>query len=133
MPQVYLVKVTFKAGGKVFLAGDLLEDLSEVRLFKVRMNEGKLVPLPQGKDLENLAHFFKEKYAIDLNARIAERASKGSKIAEVTNPNVNVIPPTGTPATPTGAAPKGFFGGLTKPQPLSGAQTQIPANNTIQK
>lgn len=127
--QLYLVKTTFKAGGIVYLAGSLVEDLSEIRLFKVRMNEGKLVPLPEGKDLENLAYFFKEKYAIDLKARVEERVSKGSEIAATAKPSVNVIPPTGTPAAPIRVVIPGVSGNPARPQPLSGT----PVNNTVKK
>lgn len=125
MPQLYLVKTTFKAGGKVFMAGSLLEDLSEVRLFKVRMNEGKLIPLPEGSDLDNLSHFFKDKYGIDLKEQVAaKRASKGSNSAEQKNHEAS-NPPPGTSGAPVEPLASG------KPQPLSGSQTS--ANNTVKK
>lgn len=145
--KIYLVKTTFKSGGEVFLAGDLLDDLSEVRLFKVRMNEGKLVPLPEGKDLDNLATYFKDRYAIDLKARIKEFNSKGSDSAETDKPEAS-IPPTGTPAKPLEApkdvtpkavvppaktTPKVVSPIQQKPQPLSGGKPKTIVANTTKK
>lgn len=94
---LYLVKTTFKAGGKVYLAGDLIENLSTIRLFKIRLNEGKLIPLPADKKaLDSLQDYFRERYNIDLKKRIAERVSKGSDGAEDKNTGASTTPP-GTP------------------------------------
>lgn len=133
MPQLYLVKTTFKAGGVVFLAGDLVEeqDLAGIRLVKIRLNEGKLIPLPEeGQVLDTMTLFFEQRYGIDLKARIADRASKGSDSAETKDPDVNVIPPTGTPEAPPVkpvVPPKAIL--PTKPQPLS----KSPVTNTVKK
>jgi hypothetical protein len=133
MPQLYLVKTTFKAGGVVFLAGDLVEeqDLAGIRLVKIRLNEGKLIPLPEeGQVLDTMTLFFEQRYGIDLKARIAERASKGSNSAENPNPSASDIPPTGTPQEPPVkpvVTPKAIL--PTKPQPLS----KSPVTNTVKK
>lgn len=137
MPQIYLVKTTFKAGGIVYLAGSLVEDLSTIRLFKIRLNEGKLIPLPEeGKVLDDMTLFFEQRYGIDLKARIAERASKGSNSAENPNPSASVIPPTGTSKPEAIKLPETIVPKVLttpdKPKPLSGAPT-TPATSTIKK
>lgn len=99
--KLYLVKQTFKAGGKLFEAGSLIEDLSEIKLFKIRLNEGKLIPLPsEGKELDNLDHFFRERYGLDLKTKIKARASKGSNVAEPVVQKAIATPTTGTPKRP---------------------------------
>lgn len=118
------------------MAGDLIEDLSAIRLFKVRLNEGKLIPLPkEGKVLDDMSMFFELRYGIDLKARIAERASKGSSSAENPNPSASVIPHTGTKGNAAVKQPETIVPkALTtpgRPKPLSG--TPIPAKSTIKK
>lgn len=99
MAQLYVVRRTFKAGGKLYRIGSIVEDLNKVHRARLRLREGKLIPLPKDKkDLERLHYYFKEKAGVDLLDQLAARASKGSSIAAT---NLKAAPPPQPPGTKT--------------------------------
>jgi outer membrane biosynthesis protein TonB len=111
---LYVVRETFKIGTRLFKAGTLLseEDLHGIRLWKIRLNEKKVVPVPENKkDYLKLKDFFQLRYNFDLSERLRERASKGSESAEPKT-KVEDKPTPGTPKTSE------------KPKPLSKSQAK---------
>lgn len=95
MKNLFMVVEPFKAGGDYYPPGTILsqEELEAVRLFKVRLNEGKIKPV--NKDTFKAYHErVKIRYGVDLKEKIAERVSKGSEQAEPTKPEANVSTPT---------------------------------------
>lgn len=112
--KLYVIKQTFKSQGKLFEAGSLLEDLSEIgRLAKIRLNEGKVVELTSKDQVDQLDHYFVTKFGgKSLKAQLAERASKGSDSAATEKQEgAKASTPPGTQQQPQ-----------QRPQPLSGGQ-----------
>lgn len=101
MNTKYLVIRTFKAGGKLYEAGTIVDDLASIKLAKIRINEGKLILLPtEEADVARWQQYFRLRYNIDLEAAIASANQvKGSDIAEPVIPSPPVQAPT-TPGTP---------------------------------
>ena len=48
MKTIYVVKRPFKSAGKYYAVGTILEDLTGVKLPKIKVREGKLVPFYKG-------------------------------------------------------------------------------------
>jgi hypothetical protein len=112
--KLYVIKQTFKSAGKLFEAGSLLEDLSEIgRLAKIRLNEGKVIELTSAEQVDQLDHYFKVRHGgVSLKAQLAERASKGSEgAATEKQQGAKATTPPGTQQKPQ-----------QRPQPLSGTQ-----------
>lgn len=117
MKTLYVVKRSFKSGGKLFAAGSLLneDELHNIRLFKIRLNEGVVIPLPQKKEeLETLHYYFKERVGIDLREALKARVSKGSEKA-VTPKQVSSSTHPGTTNASTPVKPKPLTGKTAKP------------------
>jgi hypothetical protein len=105
MTQLYVARRTFKAGGKVYFQGDIIEDITKVHRHRLRIKEEKVLPIPNDKEgLEKLQHFFMSRATIDIKKKIAERATKGSETAEPVKSSASA-----KPTTP----------GTSKPQPLT--------------
>lgn len=98
MPKGYVVRRDFKAGGLFYPVGSFLEDITGIKNFKMRVNEGLLVPLPDDEvGLENLTNWFAVRTGVDLNDSIANPLSKGLDIAATQDTVVNeTTPPPGT-------------------------------------
>lgn len=114
---LYVVRTPFKAGGNFYEAGLLLteEALFEIKLAKIRLNERKIIPIPTEKDqLINLCDYFEIRMGVDLRAKIAREASKGSDSAEPKKPSASA-----NPTTP---------GTSEKPKPLSQGKAPIRPN-----
>lgn len=106
--ELYIVREPFKAGGVLFPAGKVLTEaeVHQVRLFKVRLNEGKIVPLKKYSQTEllNLIRYLDIRYGVDAKAAITDKLSKGSGSAETTKASATT--PTGTkPAPKSGVTP----------------------------
>lgn len=106
--DLYIVKETFKAGGELFLAGKVLTETEahQIRLFKVRVNEGKIVPLRKYNQdqLKNLVRWIQVRYGVDARANIKERLSKGSESADKGSASASTPPGTTTPTKVVAAA-----------------------------
>jgi len=103
MPELYVIRRPFKSAGEFYAVGTILDDLSPIKLSKVKLNEGKIQILPKDeKQLENLCDYYKTKLGVDLAANLAERVSKGSNSAETGNTGAGAIQPNpGTILGPT--------------------------------
>lgn len=105
MYPVHVVRRAFKAGGKQYLPGELVEDVTIVPLFKSRIQDRHMVPIPEDEiGLQNLHDYCQAKFDVDLHAALADRASKGSEIAEPLKAVVNAPTTPGTVFT-EGVAP----------------------------
>lgn len=159
---LYVVVEPFKVGAAYFEAGKTLstEELSSIRLYKIKLNEGKIVPLSSlSKDKFN---YYSERarlrWGTDFKANVAKRVSKGSDSAVTSNtPKLTQSTPTGTngeakadlPTTgsagfriPAGGNANNPSGNTTKPAggaanapkaPMTGTKKVVntnPANNT---
>lgn len=82
---MYLVKQHFKAGGVFFPAGEVLtlEELHQMRLFRVRLNEGKVVDLASLTPEKRAAldDWMKIRHGVDVEELVKGKRSKGSEIA----------------------------------------------------
>lgn len=107
MQPKYYVTRTFKAGGLLFLAGTLLNEITNIRLHKIRLNEGKIKPFPsEGPEREKLSDYYRDRFSLNLEEEIqkfeaktevsAEQAKKAVKQPTPGTPNTNVA---ATPAT----------------------------------
>lgn len=95
--QLYVVRRPFRTGGEFFGIGTILEDLSTIKRGRLKLTEGKIIPLPREKEeIIKLHHYFKGKFGVDLVGILNARISKGSESAEPTTPKDNTPPP-GTP------------------------------------
>jgi hypothetical protein len=115
MPETkYIVRRSFKTQGEFYPVGTILTDISDIKLSKIKLNEGKIVLLPQEEDKRKAyTDYFLGKTGVDLEEKLSVRASKGSKIPEAEVPK-KIIPP-----HPGTTAPK-----IIKPviKPLSGKE-----------
>jgi hypothetical protein len=97
--ELYVVRKSFKSAGIFYAIGSLIEDLSVVKLAKIKVNEGKIRPVPSDEEgREALCHFYLTKLGVNLAEILAEGVSKGSISAatEITDASVDTTPP-GTP------------------------------------
>jgi len=94
----YIVRRDFKAGGEFYPAGQIIEDVTTVKLFKVRINEGLIVPLPSDEvSLEALRYYFENRLGLDLAKILQARATEGSIVAAPVKPSASANPkPPGT-------------------------------------
>lgn len=77
--QLYVASRTFKAGGKVYYFGDIIDDIEKVHRYTLRIKERKLLPIPEDEEgLEKLHQYFAIRSNFNLKEKLAERASKGS-------------------------------------------------------
>lgn len=118
--DLYIVKHPFKAGGAFFPAGKVLsnEEMKGIRLYKVKLNEGKIVPLKEDKVyLDQLFRWISVRHGVDARTAVAERISKGSESAANTNASAS---------TPTGAqiAPKSGTTQVVRPAPKPVSKTK---------
>ena len=107
MPQLYVVRRTFKTNGEIFVQGTILDDVSDIKLARTKIREGKIVPLPSDESkLAKYVDYFQAKVGVDLKAGIQSKASKGLKKPEPAKPKV--ITP--TPGTTTKSVVKPLSG-----------------------
>lgn len=99
MPQAYLAVRAFKAGGEFHPVGTIFQDVTTVKLHKIRIQDRILraIPSEDSKEYDVLADFLRERYALDLTEIIAADASKGTDVAEPEDPSASAVtPPPGT-------------------------------------
>lgn len=121
--QLYVASRTFKAGGKVYYFGEIIDDVEKVHRHTLRIKERKLLPIPEDEEgLEKLHQYFAIRSNFNLKEKLAERASKGSIDRGTTAPTAVKQPPTpGTKASAPAAEQKKAQPTQTKkPKPLSG-------------
>jgi hypothetical protein len=93
---------SFKAGGVLYEAGSLIASIEQIKLGKIRLNEGKIVPLPAEDDpkFHQLQDYFQQRYNHDLTEELAKHTKKAPVAAE---PHKTVVshPTPGTPKVVT--------------------------------
>lgn len=62
---MYAVRRPFKSYGKAFTYGDIINNPSEVKLFKAKVAEGKILEVTDA-NYEHLSVYFKTKYGVEL-------------------------------------------------------------------
>ena len=121
--QLYVASRTFKAGGKVYYFGDIIDDIEKVHRHTLRIKERKLLPIPEDEEgLEKLHQYFAIRSNFNLKEKLAERASKGSIDRGTVTPAATKQQPTpGTKAkVPATGQKKVQYTQTQKPKPLSG-------------
>lgn len=102
----HIVRRAFKAGGEFFPTGYLVEDITTIKLFKIRVNERLLIPIPEDpKELKALEEYFWERFKLQLSVILAGGVSKGSEIAEPKDPDASEPPTPGTSEPQGGIIP----------------------------
>jgi hypothetical protein len=95
--QLYVARRTFKAGGVVYMQGDIVTDISTVHRAELRIKEEKLVAIPNDPEgIERLSAHLLVKRGLNLKEVLKARATKGSSQAETGNPSAKATPPPGT-------------------------------------
>ena len=62
---MYVVRRPFKSYGKAFTYGDIINVPSDVKLFKAKVAEGKILEVTDA-NYEHLSVYFKTKYDVEL-------------------------------------------------------------------
>ena len=62
---MYVVKRPFKSYGKHYTYGDIVREPSDIKLFKSRLAEGKLIEVNEN-NYDNIATYFKAKFNVEL-------------------------------------------------------------------
>lgn len=117
MNQLYVVRVPFKSAGKFYAAGTFLRSLENIKLAKIKLNEQKIVPVPEDeKGLAKLHDWFYYRHKVDFKKALATmKSSQGSGSAATVKPNASAIPT--TPGTQSAPAPLSGAQGTTIVQP----------------
>lgn len=63
---MYIVKRPFRNLGRVMTVGSVITEPTEIKRFKGRLAEGKILFVPD-KDVEKTKAFFKDKYGVDIS------------------------------------------------------------------
>ena len=64
METLYIVKRPFKTVGKVFLLGSVITDPTEIRLFKSKVKEGKIIEVKE-TDLPRIAEYVESRTGVN--------------------------------------------------------------------
>lgn len=112
---LYVVVVPFKAGGAYFEPGKTLsaKELASIRLFKIKLNEGKIVAMDNlsQEQFNYYSDRAKLRWDVDFKANVAKRVSKGSDSAGGQTPNAAATTPTGTQGSTAGSTEGSTAGG----------------------
>lgn len=90
--ELYIVTKHFKAGGVHYFVGQVLtwEEVQQVRLYRIRLNEGKIVSLNMPNDkIKGLLSYLSGRWGVDAVQNVKDKVAKGSVVAEpvVTTPH----------------------------------------------
>jgi hypothetical protein len=97
--QLYVVRNAFKASGVLYPAGLLLteEDLHGIKLFKIRLNEGTVRPVPTTEqELDSLCNYFSSRTNLDLKQQLVDYREKIVAATQVATPPAPDNPTPGT-------------------------------------
>lgn len=64
---MYIVKRPFRNLGRVLTVGSIITEPTEIKRFKGRLAEGKILHV-RDKDYEHTRAYFKKKYGVDIGA-----------------------------------------------------------------
>jgi hypothetical protein len=69
----YIVNKPFRSVGKFFNRGDIITSLDEVKLGRIKVNERKLILIPEDEEgLAKLSVYFEQRRRVDLTQAIAD-------------------------------------------------------------
>lgn len=84
--MLYVVRRGFKSVGQHWPVGTLLEGTEGIKLWKVKVSERQIIPLPNDKvKLLQLCEVMEKKYSVDLKQKLIERAERIKAQKEVLN------------------------------------------------
>lgn len=105
---MYVVRRPFKCFGKCFITGDIVTDVAEVKGFKSKLVDRKIIEVTE-QNYESLKGYFKQKFGVDLPANetatnTAKTVATPAKKAEEPEP-AKEAPKTETPKVAKVAQP----------------------------
>lgn len=93
MPQIYIVARPFRSMGRFFAVGTIIEDLSEVKLGKIKMKERKIIPVPDDDtEYAKLKDYLEHRRGVDLE-QILDDYEATSEEEDANEPKEPVTPP----------------------------------------
>lgn len=75
LTKIYIVRKPFKNGGEYYPVGSVITDPTGIRLFKLKVNDDKVMTVTE-QNLDRVIHFFKERFALDVENDLKEGLSK---------------------------------------------------------
>lgn len=87
---MFVVRRPFKSIGKVYTAGSVITEPAEVKRFKGKVAEGKIIEVTE-QTYDSVAKYFKEKYDIELpplKIPDADKEEASEEVTEVTTEEV---------------------------------------------
>ncbi|MNU72328.1 hypothetical protein D3C71_617840 [compost metagenome] len=101
MSQIYIVARPFRSMGRFFAVGTIIEDLSEVKLGRIKMKERKIIPVPDDdNEYTKLKDYLAHRRGVDLE-QILDDYDATSAEEEADEPKEPVT----TPEAPSVAEP----------------------------
>jgi cell division protein FtsN len=83
MPK-YIVNKPFRSKGRFFNRGDIITSLDEVKLGKIKVNERKLILIPEDEEgRARLAVYFEQRRRVDLEQALADHAASQTEDEEL--------------------------------------------------
>ena len=86
---MYVVKRPFRNFGKVYTAGSVITDPADIKRFKGKLAEGKIIKVTE-QTFDSIAVYFKTKYGVDIPKinTITDKPAEGDKPAEAIKASV---------------------------------------------
>ena len=85
MATLYIVKHTFKTGGNVFLMGSVISDPTEIRLFRSKVREGKIIEVKE-QDLPHIAEYVESRTGVNpievFKELVSTKKAEAKKLAD---------------------------------------------------
>ena len=84
---MYVVKRPFRNFGKVYTAGSVITDPADIKRFKGKLAEGKIIKVTE-QTFDSIAVYFKTKYGVDIPKlnTITDKPAEGDKPAKGDKP-----------------------------------------------
>ena len=84
---MFVVRRPFKSYGKHYTYGDVINNPSDIKLFKSKFAEGKILEVTES-NYDNMAEYFKSKFNVELPP-LKQEAEEAEEAEEVVNQNDN--------------------------------------------
>lgn len=88
---MFVVKRPFRNRGKVLTAGSVITDPADIKRFKGRLAEGKIINVTE-QTYDNIAKYFKQKHGVDIGEFIPESTTENTGASPVADAS-NIITP----------------------------------------
>lgn len=80
--ELFIVKRPFRTNGEMYLVGSVIEDPTKIRLFKSKVNEGKIIKVNE-VNLDRVAEYIESRTGVDIKEAFKKRKEEDSrKLAE---------------------------------------------------